>query len=839
MWIAGALSAAALFGVLTACGGGGGGDDAADDGAADDGGGDDGGGDGGGGGGPILTRPSRSSTIALSDNKAWVAMVNPDAGTLSVFQTADNTRIGVVTTGGQPSSVVIAADNKTAFVANRADATVVRVRGIDTNAPAVDATVPVGSEPTGVALSPTGSTLYVAEMAEGRVSAISTSTMEIVASAPVDRPRALLVTNDLDDDATDELVVVTEFYGEPVPGKETKDDGRTGKVRLLGADLSDQGTISLSPTDSGFPNGGVEGNPNVRTSPNQLGSVAYLGGRIYITSVSASPAPPLHFDSNVFPVVYVADLSTKAEVTDGSGTTNLARKIVDAIPTPTPQAPRFIPGDLSDIDFVPGKNVAYTVGRAGDLMVRVVYSGGPVTVGSSQNVEVDLAGNDAIGKCQGPIGIAIVDETRAYINCWVTRRLGVIDLTSQSLASTVESAPLPQDAAGQSVQRGRRFYFTGRGRWSNGAGNGALGGEGWSSCGSCHPDGLTDNITWVFGAGPRQTTSQDGSFSHGSVLQKQRIFNWTGIFDEHHDFERNTRDVSGGLGAITTTISGSIDDCNKLDLEQQVPLTNADTTPIGGLAFPIKLLADDATVAICGHKDWDDIDNFVRSIRPARARTAIAPELVQQGRDLFVQGGCTGCHGGAGWTVSRRFFQPSEDGNATLATTDFIVPNFFAETLSYGPRTQISAQPPVPADNTGPAEPEAIPVAEAACVLRNVGTFGDRTNAAATDDLEKRPANGALVRAEGRAGYNVPSLYGLALGAPFLHHGQAASLEALFTDSRWDFHTNAGNANFGLTLGDGNNLEALVSFLWSIDADQEEFEARDVAGNDTDACPVQ
>jgi YVTN family beta-propeller protein len=436
----------------------------------------------------------------------------------------------VVQTGGQPSSVVIGPDNKTAFVANRADATVVRVTGIDTGSPAVDATVPVGSEPTGLALSPTGSTLYVAEMAEGRVAAISTSTMEIGATAAVDRPRALLVTNDLDNDVSDELVVVTQFYGEPVPGKETKDDGRIGRVRLLGAaDLSDLGTIALNPHDSGFPRGGVDGNPNILTSANQLASVAFLQGRVYITSVSASPEAPLRFDNNVFPVVYVGDLASKQEVADSSGTTNLARQIVDALPTPTPQAPRFIPGDLADIDFVPGKNVAYAIGRAGDLMVRVVYAGGNVSVGSSQNVVVDLAGSDAIGRCQGPIGIAIVDETRAYINCWVTRRLGVIDLGAQSLTATVESAPAPQDAFEQSVARGRRFYFTGRGRWSNGAGNGAAGGEGWSSCGSCHPDGLTDNVTWVFGAGPRQTVSQEGSFSHGSGLQKQRIF----LLDRH------------------------------------------------------------------------------------------------------------------------------------------------------------------------------------------------------------------------------------------------------------------------------------------------------------------
>src|SRR4051812_20564589 len=108
---------------------------------------------GGGGGQDTLfaTRPSRSSTIAISEDEARVAMVNPDDGSLSVFQTVDNARTAKVATGGNPSSVVIAPDGKTAYVANRADGTVVRVSGIDGGAPAVDATTTVGAEPAGLA----------------------------------------------------------------------------------------------------------------------------------------------------------------------------------------------------------------------------------------------------------------------------------------------------------------------------------------------------------------------------------------------------------------------------------------------------------------------------------------------------------------------------------------------------------------------------------------------------------------------------------------------------------------------------------------------------------------
>ncbi|MDQ3298787.1 MAG: beta-propeller fold lactonase family protein [Myxococcota bacterium] len=799
---------------------------------------DSGGGDDGPDPDRIALHESRSSTIALAEDGSRVAMVNPDDGTLSVFQTSDHARLSKIATGKSPSSVVITADGTTAFVANRADGTVVRIRGIEGGTPAVDATAEVGAEPVALALSPTGKRLFVAEFADSRISVIDTATMQIVQSLPVDRPRALLVTNNADASEDDEVLAVTQFYGTPVAGREARDDGRLGKVRLYSlADLGQVKDITLAPLDSGFPKGGVATNPTITTSPNQLAALATANGKLFITSVSASPEGPTRFDNNVFPVVHVADLADAAEVTGAAGSTNLARKIYDANPTPSPASPRFIPGELSDIEFVRGSNVAYVLGRAGDVMVRVAF-GASVDVGSTQNKQIDLAGNDTLGKCQGPSGLVIDGERqKAYVNCWLTRRMAIIDLGAQSMAQTVEASPAPANATELAIQRGKRFYFTGRGRWSAAVANGAKGGEGWSSCGSCHPDGLSDNITWVFAAGPRQTTSQDGSFSHGPGAQKQRIFNWTGIFDEHHDFERNTRDVSGGLGAITT--APTLADCNQLDKETQVSLAG-----IGGLAKPLKELADDAAVATCGHKDWDDIDSFVKTIAPVGKTRIAEPASVDRGRQLFVDGGCAKCHGGAGWTISRRMFTPASATNSSLTTTAYTRPTFFPATWQYDnngqSRTQISAQPAIgTGDATGPAEPAAIAIAEVACGIRNVGTFGLLGDAAGTDALELRPANGALVRAQGRAGYNVPSLYGLALGAPYLHHGQAPTLRDLFLDSRWTFHTNAGNANFSVTLGQPGKLDDLTAFLLSIDATTPEIAVpTDAAtGGSFDACP--
>ena len=52
--------------------------------------------------------------------------------------------------------------------------------------------------------------------------------------------------------------------------------------------------------------------------------------------------------------------------------------------------------------------------------------------------------------------------------------------------------PVPGSAPFKELM-GKRFFFTGLGRWSA---------REVGSCGSCHPDGLSDNVTWIFGAHP-------------------------------------------------------------------------------------------------------------------------------------------------------------------------------------------------------------------------------------------------------------------------------------------------------------------------------------------------
>jgi DNA-binding beta-propeller fold protein YncE/cytochrome c553 len=749
-------------------------------------------------GSAVLPRASKSSTIALTSDDKYAVMVNPEDDSISVFATNPAIKRATIKTGTEPSSVVIDPDNVTAFVANRADATVVKVTGINGNAPRLAGKVAVGSEPTGLALSPSGAKLFVAEFAEGRISVIDTASMKIVGSidAP-NNPRAVSVTNNGNNDDNDELVIVPEFYGTPGPGPEASDEGRTGLVRIYKlSTLEATPGIKFAPLDSGFvPEGTSAG--TVKTSPNQLSAVAIQGNKIYATSVSASPKGPSKFNGNVFPVLYVGDLESRQEDTGSSGTVNLAKKIAESTAKPK----NFL-ADMVDISFIGNSNVAYTVSKGADAVQRVAFGANGVTIGSQFNTTIDVGVRAGKPACQNPTGIvAAHNSARAFVNCWVSRSMAVLDLSQQKLDENLASTAAPTGKE-LDINKGRRFYFTGRGRWSK---------EAWSSCGSCHPDGLSDNITWIFGTGPRQTTDMSGSFSHGPGRQKQRIFNWTGIFEEMHDFERNTRDTSGGLGAVTT--SG----CGDLLEEQQVGLA-------GNLDKPVRESQNEAKPSCT--KDWDEIELFVKTIRPPKALQFVDKASVARGEKLFGMpggssnnGGCVACHGGQGWTVSRLSFEPSSAKNAELAKAVLKVPiPPFAPTWNFG-GTWIQAQPAISDTTTGPAEPAAIGPKQVTCVLRNVGTFGVPGNASATDALEKKPDN---TRAQGRGGFNVPSLYGLALGAPYFHHGQAKTLEDVFDDPRWEQHLQAANPVFLTTGNREQQKKDLINFLLSIDAEAPE-----------------
>src|SRR5262249_34273766 len=122
-------------------------------------------------------------------------------------------------------------------------------------------------------------------------------------------------------------------------------------------------------------------------------------------------------------------------------------------------------------------------------------------------------------------------------------------------------------------------------------------------------------------------------------------------------------------------------------------------------------------------KDWNDITEWTRTIRSPRAPVTLDATKVAAGEALFPKldtgGARPGCHGGAKWTISKRFYTPSGATNESLLTKTWdgaaLAEAGFPEAL-------------LPAATGGQfmrfPNPKNANLDQIQCVLREVGTFG-------------------------------------------------------------------------------------------------------------------
>jgi len=521
------------------------------------------------------------------------------------------------------------------------------------------------------------------------------------------------------------------------------------------------------------------------------------------------------------PAVTIVDLAT------GTGTTNNLDAPFSNVTTPTSTAGTTsatvstrMPLLPTDMDFKPG--FAYVASEGSDALYRLsIINGKIIAVGSAANNFIDLDVNKgAGGNLRLPIGMAISkDKLVAFVANDGTRSVMAVSLNAQgeSAGATPElaSSAYPTGTAAN-VQNGKALFNTGLGRWS-------LKGAAWGSCGACHVDGLTDNVTWYFARGPRQTTSLDGTFNKSDPTD-QRILNWTAVNDEVADFETNTRGVSGGVGAIVSTNSTPPATTDRINLISSTP-------PNTGLEGASAALASGATSS--APTAWANITAYVQQIRSPHAATPslFAAGDIAAGKTAFQNGNCAGCHGGAKWTVSRVFYAINDTHNDafsaspganSLSATDWSAP---AAKLSFPAALFPSTTAGKQTDRFGP--PTGFEQIQ--CILRPVGTItangaiptGVSDPAVSVQELRAdmktggQGAGGTNANDIG-AGFNIPSLLGVQVGAPYFHAGNARSLEELFSASLFKTHYQSAVAN----VFDPHNpdvVKQLVAYLLSID----------------------
>ena len=270
-----------------------------------------------------------------------------------------------------------------------------------------------------------------------------------------------------------------------------------------------------------------------------------------------------------------------------------------------------------------------------------------------------------------PRGVVLSpDGERAYVMNFLSRDVSVLDLVDEAGRHELQRIAVAPETLAPELLRGKALF--------NNASLPQLSHLGWISCASCHPDGGSDTTTWVTPEGARQTMPV-------WRLAGTAPFHISASRDEIQDFEHDIETLMDGNGLAPGVAQRLLG------------------TPNGGSSADLDALAGFLLVG---------------------PRSPDAPQVdaaaSARGRELFIELGCHGCHGGPAWTVS-----------ALPGPVGSLAPD-------------------------GELEVEGV--------LIDVGTY--------------RPGSDVL----GERGFDVPTLLGLHASGPYLHDGSAADLSELLAN---------------------------------------------------------
>lgn len=784
-------------------------------------------------------RQSQSSSLAMTSDDRRIVVVNRQKASASLIEVRDaagadtQTLLGEVTVGREPRFVAISPDNRRAYVTSAIDGTLSTIDISGAQPALLGNPVSVGVEPRGIALSPSGRYALIANSTLASVGVVDLTTGQVVRRvATGGNPHAVSISNDGDADDNDEMVYVTRLFSEVINAARPDgfDDAKQGVVDsfVLGDALGGQPTtrqLLLKPLLSGFAadrrnfclatrqaqqgsgavryfNSGADGSGNgagalARTTfcpdnnsvdvsadgpigkvaqkvyPNMLNALLLRGTLLYVPNIGASPEPPVRFNVNVHGLVGVLDRFVGNE----PFTLNLNAQIKDEVQPPegSESMARLFMNDLvAGTADLRGEKFLF-VSRGGNFVMRASRDTlGKLSIGAPAAVRLQT-GNL-------PTGVVMsTDGKRAYTNNELSTSVTALDLqNNRTLTLDINSSTPPALGTPEHTRLlGKLTFFTALGLPDSGLSTTAIreivplrhkgkaSDNSWSSCASCHEDGHADNVTWIFPTGPRSTIALEGSFARGDV-NNQRVFNWSGVQGSFTDFNNNARGIQGGKG-FATNVNGTDNSARAFNHGN-----------VRGVSESLDAM-----------NDWSET-----------IRAPIMPDqAVVRGREMF-QTQCAGCHGGVKWTKSRT--SPIYRNNPTFAA-DPLGPAFFAGNNPPLDANLIVAGPQIKQIN-GPQGVAPL------VLLDNVGTFN------AADPLELRGAGAVAGQVAqgfaslGGAGYNTPSLLGLAFSAPWLHDGSAETMEEVFAR-----HKLAGGQSIQQTIGDAASLAELKEFILSID----------------------
>jgi len=538
------------------------------------------------------TSPAVSQSVVYEarvagNDRVW--NVNPDNGSVSVFDATTHEKVGELAVGEAPRCLALDPAGRI-WVANKGSSTLSLIGG---GSLAVESTIslPRGAQPHGLAIDPASGDAFVVLEGTGELMRIDGATGAVLDSVGVGaNPRHLSISSD------GSTIYVSRFVTPPVSGEsgtdpqpDTGDGGELVVVSTV-AGLQIEGTILLETSTR------PDGLDSARGVPNYLGPAAISpdGSQAWVASKqdniqrgSGRDGKPLIHDNTLRGITSRIDLGTAS----------------------ADEAER-IDHDNAGI----GSTTLFD--RTGNLVFSALE-------GSRHVAVIDVYNGAEIARFKtgrAPQGLAISpDGRRLYVHNFMGRSVTVHDISrlvdgdGDTVTTLATYDAVADEQLSSLVLRGKQLFYDSEDQ--------RLALEGYISCASCHNDGGQDGRVWDltgFGEGLRNTIDLRGraGIAHGPL-------HWSANFNEVQDFEGQIRDLAGGGGLIDP----------------------GDPHPPLGVANSGRSEDLDAIAAYVASLAEFDNSPF------RQADGALSPGG-EQGKLLFQSQGCASCHSGPGFTDS-------------------------------------------------------------------------------------------------------------------------------------------------------------------------------------------
>jgi YVTN family beta-propeller protein len=540
--------------------------------------------------------PRASTPVLLevrSAGSARVWQVNPDNGSVSVFDTATRKRVAEISVGLSPRSLA-QAPNGRIWVVNREARTIALIDAAKLRV-AKTVALPRGSQPFGIVFAPDASAAFVALEATGMVLKLHPVTgAELGRVAVGPKPRHLSISGD------SSRLLVSRFVTPPLPGEATAlvQTAQSGVDHGAEVVLVDPTTLQVAKTvvlrHSDKSDNSVQG----RGVPNYLGPAV-------ISPDGASAWLP----------------SKQDNVLRGSLRDQLNLDFQNTV--------RAVSSRLNLVTLSEDHAARVDHDNAGVASAAVFHPTGAylfVALETSRQVAVvDAAGKKELFRIEvgrAPQGL-VVSQTGAelYVHNFLDRSLQVFSLTpllefgefQTSHLATLASVTTERLPA--QVLTGKRLFYDAR--------DTRLSRDAYLSCASCHNDGADDGRVWDLtgmGEGLRNTIGLRGRAG------AQGLLHWSGNFDEVQDFEGQIRALSGGTGLMSNAAFN----------------TGTRSQPLGDGKSGVSV-------------DLDALAAYVQSLdrvdeSPYRNDDGTLTAAGAAGRRLFASSGCATCHHGSSFS---------------------------------------------------------------------------------------------------------------------------------------------------------------------------------------------